>query len=630
MIIRIKHVVIRAALASFLASAAAIIAAITVFGTGAVYSHLNAVLRATPPILALAVGIYHVFHPIWNAHDNFAVGLLATSTLGMIVGFPFALGWSAWREVMDVRRDTARRDRLALTAAQAPQKPGGLAVRSDVRTGPRTAIPDGVLAQHVLLVGGTGAGKSQVLRAAAIHARKTGAPAIIPAVEDSLFQALYDPDKDTILCPWDVRSVDWSPLSEIQNTDTDPAMLASCLIKKAQGESETWAAYARTLLSAMIKRTVEEGGNMADLLHHFKDDEALQEALEDMPGESLLREGNERMMGSVIGTADAGAGILRDVARDLSAEEGWGVRRWIDEQIKLTDAGKPAGFLWILLGETVRDKMEPIVTVALTIAARAILSSTERRDRRFYMFVDEVSSFPPLPSFQSMLARGRKYGLSVWMGLQGVPQFQETYGQYGAASLLSCLSTQVLFRTADAESAKWASDLIGTRHMTRESHSTSSSEGNAMTGQGGSSGSSVSESHVIEHAVLPSEIAGLPDMRAYLRICGRASDVILTDINYVPLESQCEAFIPIAQKRRAKRVVAPVGDEGMESGVENQTEIQTESQTEGQSEGESVKGVDKNRGDLVKKIMRRAGIPTSSAPIEAEGVVVETEDVDVP
>jgi type IV secretory pathway TraG/TraD family ATPase VirD4 len=376
-----------------------------------------------------------------------------------------------------------------------------------------------------------------------------GAPAIIPAVEDSLFQALYDPDRDTILCPWDARSVDWSPLAEVQNVDTDPALLASCLIKKANGESETWAQYARVLLSAMIKRTVEEGGSMADLLRLFKDEAALASAMEDMAGESLLREGNERMMGSVIGTADAGATILRDVARDLTADEGWSVRWWVDEQVRLADSGKPAGFLWILLGETVRDKMEPIVTVTLAIATRALLSSSERPARRFFMLVDEVSTFPALPSFQSALARGRKYGLSVWFGLQGISQMQETYGPHGAASLLACLSSQVLFRTADAESAKWASDLIGTRHLTRTSTSKSTSEANGM-GQGGGSSTSTSEQHTIEHAVLPSEIGGLPDLRAYVRIAGRASNVVLARIDYIPMEAVHPALIPMVRKKR--------------------------------------------------------------------------------
>ena len=462
---------------------------------------------------------------------------LASITLAMsALIFPVALIWSTIKEA----RIAARR---AATPAPVAQGPEG------VRIGPRVVIPDAVLPQHVLCVGGTGAGKSQVLRAAALHARKMGAPAIIPAVEDSLFQALYDPDRDTILCPWDARSVDWSPLAEVQNVDTDPALLASCLIKKANGESETWAQYARVLLSAMIKRTVEEGGSMADLLRLFKDEAALASAMEDMAGESLLREGNERMMGSVIGTADAGATILRDVARDLTADEGWSVRWWVDEQVRLADSGKPAGFLWILLGETVRDKMEPIVTVTLAIATRALLSSSERPARRFFMLVDEVSTFPALPSFQSALARGRKYGLSVWFGLQGISQMQETYGPHGAASLLACLSSQVLFRTADAESAKWASDLIGTRHLTRTSTSKSTSEANGM-GQGGGSSTSTSEQHTIEHAVLPSEIGGLPDLRAYVRIAGRASNVVLARIDYIPMEAVHPALIPMVRKKR--------------------------------------------------------------------------------
>ncbi len=463
---------------------------------------------------------------------------LFTITLALsTIVFPLALIWYAVKEV----RTAARRARAPAPVAQGP---------AGVRIGPRVIIPDSVLPQHILCVGGTGAGKSQVLRAAALHARKIGAPAIIPAVEDSLFQALYDPDRDTILCPWDARSVDWSPLSEVRNPETDADMLADCMIKKAAGESETWAAYARTLLAAMIQRTVEADGNMGDLLALFKNEQALAEALEDMPGESLLREGTERMLGSVIGTADTSAKVLRDVARDLTADEGWSVRRWVDEQVRLADSGKPAGFLWILLGETVRAKMEPVVTVTLALAMRALLSSPERPARRFFMIVDEVSSFPALPSFQAALARGRKYGLTVWFGLQGISQLQETYGPHGAASLLACLSSQVLFRTADAESAKWASDLIGTRHLMRTSTSESSTSGNAVSGQGASSSTSTSEQHTIEHAVLPSEIGGLPDLKAYVRIAGKASNVLLARIDYIPVEPVHPALIPVVRKKR--------------------------------------------------------------------------------
>ncbi|MDA8120885.1 MAG: type IV secretion system DNA-binding domain-containing protein [Gammaproteobacteria bacterium] len=521
-----------------------------IFGLAALSWTAPTVLSVSAPVLAT------IFREVPASEPLRALEWIFLATLGV---FCITAPVEVAREAQ-AARDRSRR-------AQAAAKKAAAEVTDSLRIGPRAEIPDRVFTQHILLIGGTGAGKSQVLRAAALHARKTGAPAIIPAVEDSLFQALYDPDLDTILCPWDVRSVDWSPLAEIQNTDTDPALLASCFIKKAQGESETWASYARTLLAAMLKKTVEAGGSMNALLKIFRDDAALTAVLENMPGESLLREGNERMLGSVVGTADSGAVVLRDVAGDLTADDGWSIRRWTAEQVQRADEGKPGGFLWILLGETVRDKMEPIVTVALAIATRAILSSPERPSRRFYLLVDEIAAFPALPAFPAALARGRKYGLSVWVGLQGISQLRDTYGQHGADSLLSCLSTQVLFRTADAVSSQWASDLIGTRHLTRTSRSSSESSGGGglMNPQGGSSSTSESESHTIEAAVLPSEVAGLPNLKAYLRIAGDALNVRLVTITYIPIEPIHPALIFDAPVRASKADMPQDHDELSES-----------------------------------------------------------------
>ena len=69
-------------------------------------------------------------------------------------------------------------------------------------------------------------------------------------------------------------------------------------------------------------------------------------------------------------------------------------------------------------------------------------------------------------------------------------------------------------------------------------------------GQGGGSSTSTSEQHAIEHAVLPSEIAGLPDLKAYVRIAGRASNVVLARIDYVPVTAVHPALIPMVRKKR--------------------------------------------------------------------------------
>ena len=445
-----------------------------------------------------------------------------------------------------------RASRSTAAAPTSPRKSVGLQI------GPRVMLPRNVEQLHVLAVGGTGAGKSQIIRAAALAARADGCPAIIPAVEAALFESMYDPTVDSVLCPYDVRGVQWSPLREIEIAP-DAAFLAESLIAPGgSGNSEEWRAYGRQLLTAFFSTAWRNQGSLADVLMMFDlPDEPLARMLRGTAGSVMAREGAERMLSSALATASSAAEALRadiDIAATLTSKSGWSITKWTREQIAKTDRGERCGFLWILLPDRARAAMMPLASAAITIATRTLLSSSENEARRFYLLLDELGSLPAIAAIAESLARGRKYGLRAFIGLQSIAQVQDSkrYGREGAAALLACLSSQVLFRTADAESAEYSSKLIGEKHVTRTQESHSTSNGGGMYGTGGTSSTSTSEHHSIERAVLASEIAGLPNLKAYVRIAGQTSRVMLSDILYRKLPAaQHEYFIPIPQDEGA-------------------------------------------------------------------------------
>jgi len=439
------------------------------------------------------------------------------------------------------------------------------ASKTGIQIGPRLILPRAIEPLHVLALGGTGAGKTQVIRAAALAARRDGCPAVVPAVEAALFESLYDPECDTILCPYDSRGVTWSPLREIEYA-TDAAFLAAALIAEGStGNAEEWRNYGRQLLSAFFLRAWEGNGSLGDVLAMFESPPAaLMPLLAGTAAATMAREEAGRMLDSALSTASSAASALRDTENPelLTADAGWSVTEWTRDQVDRADRGEKGGFLWILLPDRIRENMMPLATAAITIAARTILSSKENQDRRFYLFLDELDSLPPIAAISSALTRGRKYGLRCFVGIQSVSQIQHgnKYGIQGGQTLLSCLSSQVLFRTSDAESGEYVSKLIGDRHVTRQTTSHSESSGGGTPGSPGSSSTSTSESHTIERAVLPSEVAGLPDLKAYVRVSGRASRVMLSEIIYQKLPpAQHTYFEPRASVRRKPTApVAPV------------------------------------------------------------------------
>ena len=532
---RIINTIRRAGLLAFLGGGAYEI----LYLLTSVFPSLSSITRVIAGATPFSARLFTLFFP----HTGMLTPWIVISVVLFVILLP----------VLAIIGSLLRKRALTSTAA-APSVGRKSSGPTGLQIGPRVILPRVVEQLHVLAIGGTGAGKSQIIRAAALAARADGCPAIIPAVESALFESMYDPSVDSVLCPYDIRGVQWSPLREIEIAP-DAAFLAESLIAPGgSGSAEEWRAYGRQLLTAFFAKAWQSRGSLADVLEMFDlPDEALARLLAGTAGSVMAREGAERMLSSALATASSAAEALRadpDIASTLTAKSGWSITRWTREQIEKADKGERCGFLWILLPDRARAAMMPLATAAITIATRTLLSSSENESRRFYLLLDELGSLPAVAAIAESLARGRKYGLRAFVGLQSIAQVQDQkrYGREGAAALLACLSSQVLFRTADAESAEYSSKLIGERHITRMHESHSRTEGGGAHGMGGTSSTSRSEHHSVERAVLASEIAGLPNLKAYVRIAGQTSRVLLSDILYQKLPSaQHEYFIPVPQ-----------------------------------------------------------------------------------
>jgi type IV secretory pathway TraG/TraD family ATPase VirD4 len=130
------------------------------------------------------------------------------------------------------------------------------------------------------------------------------------------------------------------------------------------------------------------------------------------------------------------------------------------------------------------------------------------RVRRRWLLLDEVASLGRVQSLSDALTKGRKYGLCSMKGLQSVSQLRDVYGKDGAQTLLSCLSSQLIMRANDPETAEYASQHLGECEVLRESIA----QGKHRT---------VTEQRHVERLVLGSEIQGLPNRIGYLRLSGQ-------------------------------------------------------------------------------------------------------------
>ena len=187
----------------------------------------------------------------------------------------------------------------------------------------------------------------------------------------------------------------------------------------------------------------------------------------------------------------------------------------------LRDGGKPfglrewartgRGWLWLTSRADQHTVLKPLISLWVDLAVTGVMVLPPSQTRRVWLVLDELPRLQKLPALDPALAGGRKYGLASVLGMQSIAQLRVSYGRDEAEALLGQPQTQLLLRLPDPETARWASQAIGERHIVREIKS--ESHGYSTTGN-----QSTSWQHQVEAAVLPSQVQALPKLEGYLRV----------------------------------------------------------------------------------------------------------------
>ncbi len=141
-------------------------------------------------------------------------------------------------------------------------------------------------------------------------------------------------------------------------------------------------------------------------------------------------------------------------------------------------------------------------------------------DRRLWFIVDELDALGAIEGLKDALARLRKFGGRCVLGFQSVAQVSGTYGAAEAQSLVENCGNTLILRCSSGEhggTAQFASRLIGERQIVRRQVTRSRDSEAFLSGRGSRRSRNVTEHHVTESAVMPSELEQLPDLAGYLK-----------------------------------------------------------------------------------------------------------------
>jgi len=359
---------------------------------------------------------------------------------------------------------------------------------------------------HISVTGDSGTGKSAIFHTLLGQIREEGTDAAI----------LYDPsgeyykywgnqDTDILLYPFAKDSVYWNLTEEITCAADAQALAKSFIPDKADGGDSFWTIAPRKILAFLLMELKRQNGSTTDLIRWIADGEYLTELVSGTALEPLIDPGAASQRTGVL----ASLSLLCDALEILPPNDGrkvFSFRAW---------AKKREGFIFIpTAGTRERVAMKPLISAMLDTAFNCTMDVVGSKP--VWYFVDEMPSLAKLPSLETALYEGRKYGNQFCLGFQGRSQLQALYGK-SAEAIMSSSTTKIFLRTSEYDAAEWCSKGIGKPEKSKSVETFSSS----LLSNGRDSVSTREDLHT-DYLVIPNEIQVLPKLQGYLAYDGYA------------------------------------------------------------------------------------------------------------
>ncbi len=403
-------------------------------------------------------------------------------------------------------KDVHKRGTRVLSRRRWPRRARGRVSLAGVALHPREET------KHFKLIGTTGTGKSTAIACLLAGALGRGDRAVITDPDGGYLKRFYDRRRgDVILNPFEPASVKWDPFAEVQAPWDIEQVVMGLIPSTEDASAREWRGYARTFLSAVLRRCWSTGGvDLAELWRLLTVASAaeLRPVVAGSPAQPFLDPENARMFSSIRSVAVSAAAALEYVATQRA--RGFSVRRWVRD-------GR--GVLFMPYAAAQIAALRSILAMWMRLAIFEAMNRAGE-DCHLWFVVDELDSLGAIDGLKDALTRLRKFGGRCVLGFQSAAQVSSTYGNADAQTIIENCGNTLILRCSASEhggTAQFASRLIGEREVIRRQTARGSDREGLFARRGARRSTNVSEQHVIEAAVLAAQIEQLPDLAGYLK-----------------------------------------------------------------------------------------------------------------
>ena len=188
-----------------------------------------------------------------------------------------------------------------------------------------------------------------------------------------------------------------------------------------------------------------------------------------------------------------------------------------------------------------------LISCWMGLAISEGLSFEDSLSRRMWFHIDELDALGRIQGLKDAMARIRKKGGCIAMGIQSIAQVRAVYGEAEAHTIVENCDNKLILRCGASEgggTAKFASQVIGEHQVERDETTTSRTQGKHAS-------TSTSQAVRIyrEPAVMDSEIMRLASCNGYLKT---ATNPDWSQVAFKPVEfpARVKAYVPVATRHR--------------------------------------------------------------------------------
>jgi type IV secretory pathway TraG/TraD family ATPase VirD4 len=356
-------------------------------------------------------------------------------------------------------------------------------------------IPTRAEAQHIQIIGDTGAGKSsllfQILRQ--VRSREDSAIVYDPARE--FVKRFYDPARgDVILNPLDKRCPYWGPAEELRSRSEAKALAASLFQPPQDKKGEFFIESPQKIFAFLMAY----GPTPDELVEWMSNPDEIDRRLKGTEHAHLIDPRAHQQRAGVLASLGLIADSLRLLPKRDAGNGVWTATEW---------AEKRRGWIFLTSLPAEREALRPLQSLWIDWLVLRLLNEPTEAQRRVWFIIDELASLQKLPQLHTAITESRKSHNRVVVGFQGKAQLEYLYGHL-AEVMLSQPATSLWLTTKEPKAGQWVSEAIGKVEIERlrETHF-----------DGTRSGHNFALDRQVEPLVLESEISGLPDLHAFMK-----------------------------------------------------------------------------------------------------------------